>query len=97
MEAGSPKKTVRVNIFNQSFNLVAEGDEREVEALANVVDELITQIARHGNIDAGRAAVLACLHLADETRALQRKLADTRTDIESKTRRINLLLEKAIG
>lgn len=87
---------MRVSIFNQTFNLVSDGDEADVLALAHLVDELVTEIARRGNIDAGRAAVLACLHLADENRALQRKLADTRSGIEERTRRLNLLLEKAI-
>ena len=74
MESGSERKTVRVTIFNQTYSLVATDEPGEVEALAQTVDELMTDIAhRAGNVDANRLAVLACLHLADRLRSMERE------------------------
>ena len=58
---------VRVTIFNQTYSLVASEEPGRIEQLAQRVDDLMSAIAvRAGNVDATRAAVLACLHLADE-------------------------------
>ena len=68
-----------------------------MEALAHTVDELMTEIAqRAGNVDANRVAVLACLHLADRLRAIERDLADLKARVDQKTRQFSLLLDKAI-
>lgn len=67
------KKTVRVNIFNQSYSLVTNGNEDDVLELAHRVDEIMNSIARGSNVDSSRIAVLACLHLADELRTAQSK------------------------
>lgn len=80
------KKTVRVNIFNQSYSLVTTGDEADVETLAHRVDELMNNIARGTNADASRIAVLACMHLADELRTA-----------ESKHRSLSRLLEESLA
>ena len=75
MEPG--RNPVRVTIFNQSYSLLATEEPGEVESLAESVDELMSDIARRlGSADANRVAVLACLHLADRLRALERELAD---------------------
>ncbi len=88
-----PKQPVPVRIFNQSYTLLAEDDPREVEAVAQEIDELMVSIAnRTGTGDATRVAVLACLHLADKLRASE---AQVRL-IEDKSARIAGLLEEAL-
>ena len=70
---------VRVTIFNQTYSLVASEEPGRIEHLAERVDDLMSSIAvRAGNIDATRAAVLACLHLADELESIERRLAALR-------------------
>ena len=89
---------VRVTIFNQSYSLLASEDPGRVEQLAQKVDDLMSSIAvRAGNVDATRAAVLACLHLADELDALERQLSHLKQDVEHKAREFSLLLDEAIG
>ena len=91
------RKTVKVTIFNQTYSLAATDEEGEVEALAHTVDELMTQIAqRAGNVDSNRVAVLACLHMADRLRAMERDLSDLKARVDQKTRQFSLLLDKAI-
>jgi len=94
----SEKKQVRVTIFNQAYTIVTAGDPAETEELARRVDELMYSIAkRSGNVDSARAAVLACLHLADQLRTLERELAGLRERVDSKTREFSVLLDQVVG
>ena len=94
---GAERKTVRVTIFNQTYSLAATDEEGEVESLAHAVDELMTGVAqRAGNVDANRVAVLACLHLADRLRSMERELADLKERVEQKSRQFSVLLDQAI-
>jgi len=88
---------VRVTIYNQPYTLAATGEPGEVEALAQVVDELMTGIAqRAGNVDANRVAVLACLHLADKLRSIESELSGLKERVGQKAREFSILLDKAI-
>ena len=70
-----PRQPVRVQIFNQNYSLVTETDPREVQEVAQQVDELMTSIAnRISSGDTTRVAVLACLHLADKLRAMEKQM-----------------------
>jgi cell division protein ZapA len=88
-----PKQPIRVHIFNQTYTLLADGDEAEVQALAHEIDELMSSIASHAATgDSTRVAVLACLHLADKLRTAKEKLRE----YEDKSGRIANLLESAL-
>ncbi len=94
--ADSRKQPVRVTIFNQTYNVSTSGDPSETEELAREIDELMSSIARRaGNLDAGRTAVLACLHLADRLRAVERELQELRSSINGKTRDFAMMLDQA--
>lgn len=89
---------VRVTIFNQTYSLVASEEPGRVEHLAQKVDELMSSIAlRAGNIDATRAAVLACLHLADELETLEQRLAILKDNVDHKARKFTVLLDEAMS
>lgn len=95
-EPDTPKHTVRVTIFNQTFTVATAGDPRDTEQLAHEIDELMSSIARRaGNLDASRTAVLACLHLADRLRAAERELNALKESINHKTRDFVTLLDQA--
>ena len=92
----TPKKSVRITIFNQTYSVSTSGDPRETEELAHEVDELMSSIARRaGNLDSSRTAVLACLHLADRVRTAERKLAALEESVVHKSRDFALLLDRA--
>lgn len=72
-DSAADKKVVRVTIFQQPYALRTAGDPAETEALAEAVDTLMNRIAmRTSGADPARVAVLACLHLADQVRQLER-------------------------
>ncbi len=90
------RKTVRVTIFNLSYTLVATEEPGEVEALAQTVDDLMADISRHGGTtDPNRVAVLACLHLADRLRAMERELSALKSRVDQKSRQFSMLLDQA--
>ena len=89
---------IRVTIFNQTYSLVASEEPGRVEQLAHRVDELMSNVAaRGGNVDATRAAVLACLHLADQVDTLEKELAELKDRVGHKAREFGVLLDQAIG
>lgn len=88
-----PKQPIRVQIFNQTYTLLADEDASEVQAVAHEIDELMTSIAgRTSSSDASKVAVLACLELADKLRTAERKLRR----YEDKSEEIASLLEEAL-
>ena len=88
------RQPVRVQIFNQSYSLLVDGDPGEVQEIAHRVDELVASIAsRTSSSDSTKVAVLACLHLADKLRAAEKQLQL----FEDKSGRIATLLEEALG
>ena len=74
MDNSTPdKQQVRVTILSRSYTLLTSGDPAEVEKVAASVDELMLSIAAKApNADSTRIAVLACLHLAEKLRAIER-------------------------
>lgn len=90
---------VRVTIFNQTYSLVASSEEPgRIEQLAQRVDDLMSSIAvRAGNVDSTRAAVLACLHLADELDSIERRLTTLKDDVAHKAQHFSVLLDEAIA
>jgi cell division protein ZapA len=87
------RQPVRVQIFNQSYSLLVDSDPREVQEIAQQVDELMASIAnRTASSDSTRVAVLTCLHLADKLRAAEKQLQL----FEDKSGRIAAMLEETL-
>jgi cell division protein ZapA len=97
MASGTPeKKPVRLSIFNQNYSLLVSGDPSEMEHAAQEVDELMTRIAKAGNNDSTRIAVLACLHLQDRLHMLERELYTLRHHVDDRTKHLSVLLDQLI-
>jgi cell division protein ZapA (FtsZ GTPase activity inhibitor) len=90
------KKSVRLSIFNQVYSLLVSGDPGELEEAAHAVDELMTVMARAGNVDTLRIAVLACLHLQTRVQALEREMSSFRSEVDEQTRRFSSMLDELI-
>jgi cell division protein ZapA len=91
-------EAVRVTIYNQSYSLIASEDPGRVEQLAEKVDHLMSEIAsQSGHSDATRAAVLACLHLADQLDGIEHQFSALKHQVDHKAREFTLLLDEAIG
>jgi len=84
-------KPVHVTIYGQQFTVVTGEDPTRVEALASQVDSVMRTIANSGVVDSNRAAVLACLHLADQVDSLQTQLAAVKVLPDQKRKLSDLL------
>ncbi|HWE49858.1 MAG TPA: cell division protein ZapA [Bryobacteraceae bacterium] len=90
-----PKQPVRVQIFHQNYSLLADDDPREVQALAQQVDELMVSIAeRAASSDSTRVAVLACFHLADKLKAAEKRLKSYEAESARMSELLNETLDK---
>jgi len=98
VSANNPeKRPVRVTILSQSYTLLTSGDPREVEQLAQTLDELMLSIAaKSPNADSTRIAVLACLHLADRLHNLERDLSQLKERVDRKSEEFAGLLEQVL-
>ena len=97
MDSGTERKTVRVTIFNQPYTLAVTDESGEVEALAQSVDQLMSDVAlQAGNAEASQIAVLTCLHLADRLHSLEQELSAYRGLVSEKSRRFTFLLDEAL-
>lgn len=88
------KKSIRLSIFNQVYSLLVNGDPSDLEEAAHAVDELMNRMARAGNVDTLRIAVLACLHLQTRVQSLERDLSAFRSEVDERARRFSLLLDE---
>jgi len=97
MDTVPDKQPVRVTILSRPYVLRTADDPREVEALANSVNDLMLSIAsRAPNADSTHIAVLACLHLADRVRLLEHELTSLRERVNRKSGDLAALLDRLI-
>ena len=99
MEGSTPdRQQVRVTILSRPYTLLASGDPREVEEVASGVNDLMLSIAAKApNADSTRIAVLACLHLADKLRMLERDLHQLQERVDRKSGEYAGMLERLIA
>jgi cell division protein ZapA len=59
--------TIRVEIYNQTYNIRSEGDTEYIKQLATFVDSRMREISSGTlTVDSLKVAILAALHIADE-------------------------------
>ena len=73
MEAGtSGSPTIRVEIYNQTYNIRSDGDTEYIIQLAEFVDSRMREISSGTlTVDSLKVAILAALHIADELHRLK--------------------------
>ena len=65
--------TIRVEIYNQIYNIRSDGDSDYVTQLAEFVDHRMREISSGTlTVDSLKVAILAALHIADELHRLKR-------------------------
>lgn len=90
-------KTIRIDIFDQSYNIRGEMDETAVRELAAFVDAKMRAVSEATRtIDSMRVAVLAALNIADELHALRARQEKLESEIRQRTERALDLVEQAL-
>lgn len=88
---------MKVEIFEQSYNLQAEGDEAYLRNVAAFVDEkmrAVTESTRQ--VDSTRVAVLAALNIADELCTLRKHQQEIEGPLRQHVQRCVRLVEKTL-
>src|SRR5215204_3829312 len=64
--------TIRVEIYNQTYNIRSDGDTEYIIQLADFVDSRMREISSGTlTVDSLKVAILAALHIADELHRLK--------------------------
>ncbi len=72
MEGTTATPTVRVEIYNQTYNIRSDGDTEYIIQLAEFVDSRMREISSGTlTVDSLKVAILAALHIADELHRLK--------------------------
>ena len=90
-------KTIRIEIYDQTYNLRGDLEEAYVKELARFVDEKMRNVAdATRTVDSLRVAVLAALNIADELHALRHRQRELETGLRERAERCLTLVEQAL-
>ena len=88
---------MKVEIYDQVYNVAGGLDTAYVEQLAKYVDSRMRQIARGtGAVDSVKVAVLAALSIADELHALRQSREQNDTALRASAERCIKLIDRAL-
>src|SRR3990172_5267730 len=72
MDTPTTTPTIRVEIYNQTYNIRSDGDTEYIVQLAEFVDSRMREISSGTlTVDSLKVAILAALHVADELHRLK--------------------------
>ena len=90
-------KSVKVEIYDQTYQVRGEMDEGYVAELASYVDTTMRRVAEATRtIDSLRVAVLAALNIADELHTLRKEHAALAGALRERTERCLEIVEEAM-
>ena len=88
---------MRVEIYDQSYNLKGALDEEYVAELARYVDGKMREVAEATQmVDSLRVAVLAALAIADELHTLRQGQGEIERTLRERAQRCLTLVERAL-
>jgi len=92
-----PVQSIRVEIYNQTYNIRSDGEREYIMQLAEYVDKKMREIASGTlTVDSLKVAILAALHIADELHQLKRTLEATDAQLASRSAECAELLDKIL-
>jgi cell division protein ZapA len=88
---------MKVEIFDQTYNVQADGDEDYLRKVASFVDEKMRAVAESTRqVDSTRVAVLTALNIADEFFALRKRYDEIEGPVRQRVERCVRLTEKVL-
>ena len=92
---GTP--TIRVEIYNQTYNIRSDGDSEYVTGLAEFVDRRMREISSGTlTVDSLKVAILAALHIADELHRLKRLHEQADSQLASRSAECAEMLDRLL-
>ncbi len=89
--------TIRVEIYNQTYNIRSDGNSEYINQLAEFVDNRMREISSHTlTVDSLKVAILAALHIADEMHRLQRHQEQSDAQLASRSTECSEMLDRIL-
>ena len=97
MEATTTSPTVRVEIYNQTYNIRSDGDTEYIIQLAEFVDSRMREISSGTlTVDSLKVAILAALHIADELHRLKHLYEQADTQLAARSSECAEMLDRLL-
>ena len=88
-------QSIRVEIYNQTYNIRSDGDNEYILRLAEYVDSKMREISTGTlTVDSLKVGILAALHIADEYHQLKRQLENTDAQLASRSAECAEILDR---
>lgn len=88
---------MKIEIFDQSYNVNAEGNEEYIRELAAYVDTKMREVAEATRMaDSLKVAVLAALNIADEMHSQRERQQQLEGPIRQRVEKCVAMVEKAL-
>ncbi len=88
---------MKIEIYDQVYNVNADGNEEYLHELAAYVDGKMRSIADATHmVDSLKVAVLAALNIADETFAMRKRQQETEGPLRKRVEKCVSMVEKAL-
>lgn len=96
-KSDSPEQSIRVEIYNQTYNIRSDGDNEYIMRLAEYVDGKMRDISSGTlTVDSLKVAILAALHIADEYHQLLSQQEQTDAQLASRSAECAEMLDRVL-
>lgn len=90
-------QSIRVEIYNQTYNIRSDGDNDYILQLAEYVDSKMREISSGTlTVDSLKVAILAALHIADEYHQLKKDRELTDAQLASRSAECAEMLDRVL-
>lgn len=97
MDSTPHTPTIRVEIYNQTYNIRSDGDTEYIIQLAEFVDSRMREISSGTlTVDSLKVAILAALHVADELHRLKNLHEQADAQLASRSAECAEMLDKLL-
>jgi len=97
MDSTSSSPTIRVEIYNQTYNIRSDGDTEYIIQLAEFVDSRMREISSGTlTVDSLKVAILAALHIADELHRLKNMHEQADTQLAARSSECAEMLDRLL-
>jgi cell division protein ZapA len=88
------EQSIRVEIYNQTYNIRSDGDNDYILRLAEYVDSKMREISSGTlTVDSLKVAILAALHIADEFHQLKNQQEQADAQLASRSAEMTEMLD----
>ena len=96
-EKSEAAQSIRVEIYNQTYNIRSDGDNEYIMRLAEYVDGKMREISSGTlTVDSLKVAILAALHIADEYHQLKNHQEQNDAQLASRSAECTEMLDRVL-